>query len=35
MGVVKNWANILGKESADKIAALETRVAALEAKGVK
>ena len=35
LAVVKNWANILGKDSADKIAALEIRVTALEAKGTK
>lgn len=35
LAIVKNWANILGKESAERIAALEVRIAALEAKGTK
>lgn len=30
--VVRNWANVLGKQSADRLTALEARVAALEAK---
>ena len=32
LSVVRNWANILGKQSAERLTALEARVAALEAK---
>jgi len=30
LGIVQNWANILGKESADRIAKLEARVSRIE-----
>ena len=30
LGMARNWANILGRESADRIDALEKRVSALE-----
>lgn len=35
LSVLRNWANVLGKESADRITVLEKRVAALELKPVK
>lgn len=32
LSVVKNWANVLGKESANRITSLETRVTAIESR---